>query len=96
MVNVSFLALALATTIATVNACERTCSLDSESGGYCYYSCWQACSSLSETTARNNFGKALRRAGHDCVDTGANGEKCKKTSSFGSCGSHYWNCGSGC
>ncbi|KAK0640613.1 hypothetical protein B0T16DRAFT_418195 [Cercophora newfieldiana] len=96
MVKATFILFALASSIASVSACERTCSLDREANGKCYYTCWRACSSLSETSARNNFANAMRRNGHSCTNSGAAGVTCTKTSAFGSCGSHYWNCGSGC
>jgi len=92
----SLLFVALASSIASVNACERTCSFDREASGYCYYSCWQACGDVSETSARNNFANAMRGNGHTCTNVGASEVKCKKTAAFGKCSSHYWNCGNGC
>lgn len=48
------------------------------------------------TFARNNFANAMRKNGHSCSNTGAAGVSCTKTTAFGSCGSHYWNCGKNC
>lgn len=95
MVNASSLLTVLAS-LAIVQACVRTCEWSNDSGGKCGYRCWRACSSLPETTIRNNFLNGLQRNGHDCRAVGANEISCTKTSAFGSCSSHYWNCGSGC
>jgi len=92
----SFLLLTLATAITSVSACERTCGMSGESKTQCSYNCWRACGDVSETSARNNFANAMRKAGHTCTNSGAANVKCKKTKAFGSCNSHYWNCGKKC
>ena len=89
----TLLLLTLASTITSVSACERACSMSGETSTKCSYNCWRACGDLSETTARNNFANAMRKNGHSCTNSGAAGVTCTKTKAFGSCDSHYRNCG---
>lgn len=95
MVNVSSLLTVLAS-VAAAQACARTCEWYSDRNGKCLYRCWRACESLPETTVRNAFLRGLQRAGYDCRAMGVNEIECTKTRSFGTCSSHYWNCGKDC
>ncbi|KAK4184821.1 kinetochore complex Sim4 subunit Fta4 [Podospora australis] len=95
MVSIKTLVAALAS-VGIAQACVRTCETSGSSSTTCSYTCWRACSDLSETTVRNSFLSALQANGHACSAVGANGVRCTKNSRFGACNTHYWNCGKDC
>ena len=95
MVKALYIVYALAT-VATVEACKKTCTASTSSGGICNSKCTNACESYPTTDARDDFLAALQNSGYSCSAVATNGVKCKKTSAFGRCSAHHWSCGSGC
>ncbi|KAM5370197.1 hypothetical protein ACJZ2D_008600 [Fusarium nematophilum] len=97
MVNLLYVAYALAT-VTGVQACERTCfALGPTLGNTCTYYCPNMCFPMRDYEARDGFLSALRSHGHSCsAEKGTALVHCKQTSKFGSCYDHYWSCGSGC
>ncbi|PLN81740.1 hypothetical protein BDW42DRAFT_89397 [Aspergillus taichungensis] len=96
MVKILPLLTLLAAAATSVEACKQTCKVSSKGLSSCSYKCKNVCDSYPTKDARDDFLANLQSAGHSCTAVSTNGVKCKKTKSFGDCGSHHWSCGSGC
>ncbi|KAG0041512.1 hypothetical protein BGZ83_001703, partial [Gryganskiella cystojenkinii] len=90
-------AIALILAATSAQACVQTCFYKSADSTNCYYTCTQACDSITAHEAAGNFLGALQAKSYNCDYNGVDGVKCAKNSpGFGACSGHKWNCGKGC